>query len=114
MSTNTASVAPRLAHAPHMSEKNLSHTHHACLPASHKRNHTTTTAGSGFAGVKMRGSAHNDPYVKKGDKLGTSTNRSGGIQGGISNGEPVYFKVAFKPPATIGKDQTTATCVPLF
>eukprot|EP00037_Helgoeca_nana_P033331 m.417481 g.417481 ORF g.417481 m.417481 type:complete len:416 (-) comp30465_c0_seq1:122-1369(-) len=65
--------------------------------------------GSGFDGTKQRGSAHNDPYVKKGDRLGTSTNRSGGIQGGISNGEPIYFKVAFKPPATIGKEQHTAT-----
>lgn len=64
--------------------------------------------GSGFAGAKMRGSLHNDPYVQKGDRLGTSTNRSGGVQGGISNGEPVYFRVAFKPPATIGQEQQTA------
>eukprot|EP00038_Savillea_parva_P006410 m.163620 g.163620 ORF g.163620 m.163620 type:complete len:421 (-) comp12319_c0_seq1:1835-3097(-) len=65
--------------------------------------------GSGFEGTKMRGSVHNDPFVKKGDRLGTSSNRSGGIQGGISNGEHVYFRVAFKPPATIGKEQSTAT-----
>eukprot|EP00041_Stephanoeca_diplocostata_P022630 m.541868 g.541868 ORF g.541868 m.541868 type:complete len:436 (+) comp22113_c1_seq6:40-1347(+) len=65
--------------------------------------------GSGFDGTKCRGSAHNDMFVKKGDKLGTSTNRSGGIQGGITNGEPIYFRVAFKPPATIGKTQETAT-----
>ncbi len=63
--------------------------------------------GSGFAGTKMRGSQHNDPFVKKGANLGTSTNNSGGVQGGISNGEPVYFRVAFKPTATIGIEQKT-------
>merc|ERR550525_171052 len=42
--------------------------------------------GSGFAGTKMRGSAHNDPFIQKGDRIGTITNYSGGIQGGISNG----------------------------
>ncbi len=63
--------------------------------------------GSGFAGTSMRGSQHNDPFIKKNKKIGTSTNHSGGIQGGISNGEAVYFKVAFKPPATIGKEQKT-------
>lgn len=63
--------------------------------------------GSGFAGARMRGSAHNDPFIKKGDRLGTSTNRSGGVQGGISNGEPIYFRIAFKPVATIGLDQAT-------
>jgi chorismate synthase len=63
--------------------------------------------GSGFAGTRMRGSVHNDPYIQKGDRLGTATNNSGGIQGGISNGEPIYFRVAFKPVATIGKDQPT-------
>ncbi len=64
--------------------------------------------GSGFAGTQLRGSAHNDPFVHKGDRLGTVTNYSGGIQGGISNGEPIYFRVAFKPVATIGRDQATA------
>ena len=64
--------------------------------------------GSGFAGARMHGSTHNDPFVKKGDRLGTTTNYSGGVQGGISNGEPVYFRVAFKPPATIGQAQQTA------
>jgi chorismate synthase len=64
--------------------------------------------GSGFAGARMRGSAHNDPFVQKGERLGTSSNYSGGVQGGISNGEPVYFRVAFKPPATIGQQQPTA------
>ena len=63
--------------------------------------------GSGFAGAKLRGSLHNDPYVQKGARLGTVTNFSGGVQGGISNGEPVYFRVAFKPPATIGRAQNT-------
>jgi chorismate synthase len=64
--------------------------------------------GSGFSGTRMRGSEHNDPFVKKGDRLGTRTNYSGGIQGGISNGEPVFFRVAFKPVATIGIPQETA------
>ncbi len=63
--------------------------------------------GSGFAGAKMTGSAHNDPFVMKGKRLGTVTNFSGGIQGGISNGETIFFRVAFKPPATIGKAQET-------
>lgn len=64
--------------------------------------------GSGFAGTRMRGSAHNDVFVSKSGGLGTLTNRSGGTQGGISNGEPIIFQVAFKPPATIGKAQKTA------
>ena len=63
--------------------------------------------GSGFAGAHMKGSEHNDPFVMKGKKLGTLTNRSGGIQGGISNGEPIVFRVAFKPPATISMPQQT-------
>ncbi len=63
--------------------------------------------GSGFAGARQRGSQHNDAYVLKNGVLGTLTNRSGGVQGGISNGEPVYFRVAFKPPATIGQEQET-------
>jgi len=67
--------------------------------------------GSGFAGTEQRGSAHNDPFVLRPDgssTLGTKTNKSGGVQGGISNGESIYFRVAFKPPATIGLPQTTA------
>ncbi len=64
--------------------------------------------GSGFAGTRMRGSQHNDPFEMKDGRLGTRTNYSGGIQGGISNGEPIWFKVAFKPPATIGQAQQTA------
>ncbi|MCP3951755.1 MAG: chorismate synthase [Desulfobacterales bacterium] len=63
--------------------------------------------GSGFAGTRMQGSRHNDPFIKKAHGLGTATNHSGGIQGGITNGEPIYFKVAFKPVATIGKPQAT-------
>jgi chorismate synthase len=63
--------------------------------------------GSGFAGARMRGSAHNDPFVAKEGGLGTLTNRSGGVQGGITNGEPIIFRVAFKPPATIGLAQQT-------
>jgi chorismate synthase len=63
--------------------------------------------GSGFAGTRLRGSRHNDPFVRKGDRLGTLTNRSGGVQGGITNGEPIVFRVAFKPPATIGQSQQT-------
>ena len=60
--------------------------------------------GSGFRGVEMRGSEHNDQY--KSDES-TKTNNSGGIQGGISNGMEIYFNVAFKPVATIMKDQKT-------
>ena len=63
--------------------------------------------GSGFAGTRMRGSQHNDPFMQKGATLGTMTNNSGGIQGGISNGEPIVFRVAFKPVATIGMAQET-------
>ncbi len=66
--------------------------------------------GSGFAGSRMRGSAHNDPFEMKADgRLGTVTNYSGGVQGGISNGEPLVFRIAFKPPATIGQAQQTST-----
>ncbi len=65
--------------------------------------------GSGFEGSRMTGSEHNDAFVAGPDgKLRTKTNRSGGIQGGISNGENIYFSVAFKPPATIGLEQQTA------
>lgn len=61
--------------------------------------------GSGFQGTRMRGSEHNDAIVKDGDSIRTRTNHSGGIQGGISNGEDIYFNVAFKPVATIMQDQ---------
>ena len=63
--------------------------------------------GSGFAGARQRGSVHNDPFIVKNGRLGTATNNSGGIQGGISNGEPILFRVAFKPPATIALPQRT-------
>jgi chorismate synthase len=63
--------------------------------------------GSGFAGSLMRGSQHNDVFINKGGKVGTQTNRSGGVQGGISNGEELIFRVAFKPTATIIQNQHT-------
>lgn len=79
--------------------------------------------GSGFGGCHVPGSIHNDAFIKAAPvapsesgrtaparpKLTTKTNNSGGIQGGISNGAPIYFTVGFKPPATIGQAQTTAT-----
>jgi chorismate synthase len=61
--------------------------------------------GSGFAGVELRGSQHNDEFVNESGRIRTKTNHSGGIQGGISNGEDIYFNVAFKPVATIMQDQ---------
>lgn len=64
--------------------------------------------GSGFAGTRLRGSLHNDPFVRKGTRLGTLTNHAGGVLGGISSGEPLLFRVAFKPVATIGQSQQTA------
>lgn len=63
--------------------------------------------GSGFAGTCLRGSQHNDPFVQKGARLGTVTNNAGGLLGGISSGEPILFRVAFKPVATIGQSQQT-------
>ena len=88
--------------------------------------------GSGFGGCEVPGSRHNDAFIKATPippsntgaemsskaaaaapaslpRLTTKTNNSGGIQGGISNGAPIYFRVAFKPPATIGQAQTTAS-----
>ncbi len=65
--------------------------------------------GSGFAGARRRGSEHNDAFVMRGGRVGTATNRSGGVQGGISNGEPIVFRVAFKPTATISRAQQTVT-----
>jgi len=61
--------------------------------------------GSGFEGVKLNGSLHNDEFYMDGDQVRTKTNNSGGVQGGISNGEDIYFNVAFKPVATIMRDQ---------
>ena len=64
--------------------------------------------GSGFEGSKMRGSEHNDSFcLDENKKIKTKTNFSGGIQGGISNGEQIYFRVAFKPVSTIRKAQKT-------
>src|SRR6186713_3314196 len=63
--------------------------------------------GSGFCGVTLRGSQHNDEFYNEGGRIRTRTNHSGGIQGGISNGEDIYFNVAFKPVATIMQDQTS-------
>ena len=64
--------------------------------------------GSGFAGTLLKGSAHNDAFLPTQDgTLHTATNYSGGIQGGISNGEPIVIRVAFKPTATIRKEQQT-------
>ena len=61
--------------------------------------------GSGFDGTKLKGSAHNDEFYSEGSRVRTKTNHSGGVQGGITNGEEVYFNVAFKPVATIMQDQ---------
>src|SRR5438874_10671932 len=65
--------------------------------------------GSGFAATRMRGSQHNDPFEMRHGKIRTATNNSGGVQGGISNGEDIYFRVAFKPPSTIALQQKTVT-----
>ena len=61
--------------------------------------------GSGFSGTLLKGSEHNDPFIKAGGQMRTKTNHSGGIQGGISNGMDIYFRVAFKPTATIMQKQ---------
>jgi len=65
--------------------------------------------GSGFAGTLLKGSEHNDTFYKEGDRIRTRTNRSGGIQGGITNGEDLFFRVAFKPVATIAQAQETVS-----
>eukprot|EP00879_Flechtneria_rotunda_P029899 GHRR01032364.1.p2 GENE.GHRR01032364.1~~GHRR01032364.1.p2 ORF type:complete len:192 (+),score=56.41 GHRR01032364.1:1392-1967(+) len=65
--------------------------------------------GSGFSGSRMTGSEHNDPFYMEDGAVRTRTNRSGGIQGGISNGENIVIKVAFKPTSTIGLKQQTVT-----
>ena len=65
--------------------------------------------GSGFAAARMRGSEHNDPFEMRAGKIRTATNNSGGVQGGISNGEEIYFRVGFKPTATIAREQKTVT-----
>jgi len=63
--------------------------------------------GAGFSGSKMTGSVHNDEFIVENGNVSTKTNNSGGIQGGISNGEEIYFKVAFKPVATIMSKQNS-------
>src|SRR3954453_17481045 len=63
--------------------------------------------GSGFGGIVLTGTQHNDSFRAKGRKFYSTTNRSGGIQGGISNGQTIYFRVAFKPVATVMQEQDT-------
>lgn len=63
--------------------------------------------GSGFGGIALTGTQHNDPFRSRGGKVFTTTNHSGGIQGGISNGQPIFFRVAFKPVATVMREQDT-------
>ena len=65
--------------------------------------------GSGFKAIKMLGSQHNDAFQVRNGRVRTATNFSGGVQGGISNGEDIYFRVAFKPTATIARRQQTVT-----
>jgi chorismate synthase len=65
--------------------------------------------GSGFAGTTLTGAEHNDEFYMEGDRVRTRTNRSGGIQGGISNGETIFFRVAFKPTATLLRSQATVS-----
>jgi chorismate synthase len=63
--------------------------------------------GSGFGGILLTGTQHNDPFRARSGKVYTTSNRSGGIQGGISNGQTIYFRVAFKPVATVMREQDT-------
>lgn len=65
--------------------------------------------GSGFAGTRMTGRDHNDPFRMEDGRVRTTSNRSGGVQGGISNGEDIVFRVAFKPTATIMTEQDTVS-----
>lgn len=65
--------------------------------------------GSGFSGTQLTGREHNDPFYMDGDQVRTRTNRSGGVQGGISNGENLVFRTAFKPTATIMTGQETVS-----
>lgn len=67
------------------------------------------SVGTGFESIHMTGSEHNDPFVEDSGTIQTSSNHSGGIQGGISNGMPVWFTVAFKPTSTIFRAQQTVT-----
>jgi chorismate synthase len=63
--------------------------------------------GSGFSGILLTGTQHNDPFRAKTGKVYTTSNRSGGVQGGISNGQTIHFRVAFKPVATVMHEQDT-------
>ena len=65
--------------------------------------------GSGFSGTYLTGSQHNDPFENRDGRIRTSTNNSGGVQGGISNGEELFIRIAFKPTSTILKTQKTVT-----
>ncbi len=65
--------------------------------------------GSGFSSITLKGSEHNDPFFSSKGRIRTKTNRSGGVQGGISNGEDIVFRIAFKPTATILRPQKTVT-----
>ena len=65
--------------------------------------------GSGFSGTGLTGKEHNDPFRMEGDRVHTTSNHSGGVQGGISNGENLVFRVAFKPTATIMTEQDTVS-----
>jgi chorismate synthase len=65
--------------------------------------------GSGFASTRMKGSEHNDVFEMHAGRVATATNRSGGIQGGISNGELIFFRIAFKPTATLLRPQQTVS-----
>jgi chorismate synthase len=65
--------------------------------------------GEGFGATRLRGSGHNDAFYRDGERVRTRTNHSGGIQGGISNGENIRLAVAFKPVATIFLPQETVT-----
>lgn len=73
-----------------------------CIPAT-----KGFEIGSGFAGTLLSGAQHNDAFEMRDGKIRTTTNRSGGVQGGISNGETIHFRVAFKPTPTIAKKQTS-------
>lgn len=73
-----------------------------CIPAT-----KGFEIGSGFAGTLLSGSQHNDAFEMRDGKIRTASNRSGGVQGGISNGEEINFRIAFKPTPTIAKKQTS-------
>jgi len=65
--------------------------------------------GSGFGAARMKGSEHNDSFYAENGRVRTRTNHSGGVQGGISNGEPVVLRIAFKPTATLSREQETVS-----